>query len=155
MNRIVKLSCAALALALATSPALAQSAKPAAAAAGLTEEQKNHGIETFRVIASGMQSQNVPDEVKSVLMGCIYENPIGKISDAVDKVIAGNPGKVDRTKPDQLLGVIASVCGYEPPADAAAPADSGEARAPAPTTTPKGRCGGRQRPHTGDGARRA
>ena len=40
--------------------------KPAAAPA-LTQEQKDHGVETFRLIASAMQSQNVPDDVKSAL----------------------------------------------------------------------------------------
>ena len=128
---------AALALTMAASPLLAQTAKPATPRT-LTEEQKTHGIETFRLIASGMQSQNVPDDVKSVLMGCIYENAIGKISDAVDQVVAANPDKVDRTKPEQMLGVIASVCGYEPKDEAAAPA-SGKTPAPAPSGTPKGR----------------
>jgi hypothetical protein len=135
MNKIALMGGAALAL--VASPLLAQTAKPAAPRT-LTEEQKAHGIETFRLIASGMQSQNVPDDVKSVLMGCIYENPIGKISDAVDQIVAANPDKVDRTKPEQMLGVIASVCGYEPKDVAPAPA-TGKTPAPAPSGTPKGR----------------
>ena len=90
-----------------------------------------------------MQSPNVPDEVKSVLMGCMYENSVGKISEAVDGVIKDNPGKVDRTKPEQIVGVIARICGYEPAAANAAtpnakPAAPAPAK-PAPSGAPKGR----------------
>jgi hypothetical protein len=125
MKKFVGFGTVALALALAQAPAVAQDAKPAAP---LTEDQKNHGVETFRLLASAMQSQNVPDDVKSALMGCMYENAIGKISQTVDSVIAANPGKIDRAKPDQMLGVIAQICGYEPKA--------GAATAPAAKSTP-------------------
>ena len=130
----------AVALAVGAGPAMAQEATPLTS---LTQEQKDHGVETFRVLASAMQSPNVPDEVKSVLMGCMYENSVGKISEAVDGVIKDNPGKVDRTKPEQIVGVIARICGYEPTAANAAtpnakPAAPAPAK-PAPSGAPKGR----------------
>ena len=129
----------AVALAVGAGPAVAQQATPLTS---LTQEQKDHGVETFRVLASAMQSPNVPEKVKSVLMGCMYENSVGKISEAVDGVIKDNPGKIDRTKPEQVVGVIARICGYEPdPAAATAPAAPGaKTPAPAPSTSkPKGR----------------
>ena len=142
MTKKTALAVGAMLLLGVNAPALAQK-KPApkapAAQGALTQEQKDHGVETFRLIASAMQSQNVPDDVKSVLMGCIYENPIGKISEATDKVIAANPGKVDRTKPEQMLSVIAQICGYEPPKDAATPAPAPAQGPPAPSGTAKGR----------------
>ena len=108
-------------------------AKPAAAAAktaaaptagsdGLTADEKDHAIQDFGVMSSAMRSDKVPDEVKSALMGCIYSNSLSKISGAIDKVSADNPGKVDRKSPDSILGAMAAVCGYEPSATAAAPA---------------------------------
>ena len=129
MLRIALFGAAGLALGTAGSVAFAQNATPAPK---LTDAQKEHGIETFRLIASAMQSQNVPDDVKSALMGCIYENPVGKISDTVDNALAANPGKVDRTKPEQLLGVIAQVCGYEPPAQGTTPPAAAAKTPPAP-----------------------
>jgi hypothetical protein len=124
-------------------PALAQG-KPAAKAtppaakapeggASLTKEQQEHGIRTFGLLASAMQSKNVPNEVKSVLMLCVYENSVGKISEAMDKVVAANPGKIDSAKPEEMLSLMAQICGYEPPATAKAAPDT------APATPPAGR----------------
>jgi len=140
MNTISMLGGAALALGMAGTPALAQDAKPLTS---LTQVQKDHGVETFRIIASAMQSENVPNDVKSVLMGCMYENPIGKISETVDSALAANPGKIDRTKPEQMLGVIAQVCGYEPPAAGAAAPGKAPATPGKPPATPAGRARGR------------
>jgi hypothetical protein len=106
-----------------------------AAARPLTEEQQDHAIETFRLLASALQSDKVSNEIKSVLMGCIYSNPLGNISEAVDKVIAANSGKIDRSKPDEVLGIMAGVCGYRPQGAGEAPAQKA-----APAATPdKGR----------------
>jgi hypothetical protein len=104
--------------------AAAKPATPAAAAPasdGLTADEKDHAIQDFGVMSSAMRSDKVPDEVKSALMGCIYSNSLSKISGAIDKVSADNPGKVDRKSPDSILGAMAAVCGYEPSTAAAAP----------------------------------
>ena len=82
-------------------------------------------------MASAMRSDKVPDDVKSALMGCIYANPLGKISTAIDKVSLDNPGKVDRKNADSVLGAMAAVCGYQPAAAPLAPAPKPQQGAPA------------------------
>ena len=104
----------------------AAAAAPAANAENLTADQRDHAIQDFGVMSSAMRSDKVPDDVKSALMGCIYSNPLGKISTAIDKVSLDNPGKVDRKNADSVLGAMAAVCGYQPATTAAAPS------APAP-----------------------
>ena len=81
-----------------------------------TEQQ--HAVQNFAVLASAMQSDKVPEDVKAALMGCIYSNKLETISTAIDKLIEANPGKVDRAKPDDLLSAMVAVCGYKPSASA-------------------------------------
>jgi len=142
MKKNVALALGAMMLSV-SAPALAQKAPAAKAAPGavpLTQEQQDHGVQTFGILASAMQSNNVPNDVKAVLMACVYDNSIGNISQTVDKVLAANPGKIDRTKPDQMLSVMAQICGYEPKADAAAGSATPTPKATTPpATTPKGR----------------
>jgi hypothetical protein len=111
-------------------PALAQAKPAAAASAPLTADQKQHAVEDFGIMASAMRSDQVPDDVKAALMGCIYSNPLSKISSAIDEISAANPGKVDRTKPDSVLGAMAAVCGYKPSQAPAATPPAGQ-KAPA------------------------
>jgi hypothetical protein len=80
----------------------------------------------FQVLMSALHSEKVEPPIKSALFACIYENSMSKISQAIDGVIAANPGKIDKTNATQVLGVMAGVCGYKPPAGAK----------PAPTPTP-------------------
>jgi hypothetical protein len=82
-----------------------------------TEQQ--HAVQNFAVLASAMQSDKVPEDVKAALMGCIYSNKLETIGTAIDKLIEANPGKVDRAKPDDLLSAMVAVCGYKPSATAA------------------------------------
>jgi hypothetical protein len=136
-----KIALAAAALAISATPALAAAqkapakaaAKPAAkpaADAPISKEQQDHAVQDFSVLTSAMRSDKVGNDLKSALMGCIYSNPLSTISTAIDGVIKDNPGKVDRANADQVLGVMAVVCGYEPPAGAAAATPT-----PAPTTS--------------------
>jgi hypothetical protein len=85
-------------------------------------------------MSSAMRSENVPNDVKSALMGCIYSNPLSTISTAIDKVALDNPGKVDRKNADSVLGAMAAVCGYEPsttaPAAPSTPAPAPQQGAP-------------------------
>jgi len=124
MMKKVSIAAAVALLSVTHAPAFAQAKAPAAPA--LTEAQQTHAVQDFAILASAMRSDKVGDDVKSALMGCIYSNPLGKISTAIDKVSLDNPGKVDRKNADSVLGAMAAVCGYQPATTAAAPS------APAP-----------------------
>jgi hypothetical protein len=69
-----------------------------------------------------LESKEVETPVKNQLFTCIYENSLAKIADAVDKAVAANTGKIDKTNPTQMLGLMAGVCGYKPAATKKAPA---------------------------------
>ncbi|MEC3949552.1 hypothetical protein [Sphingobium sp. HWE2-09] len=94
----------------------AQVTKPSAP----TKAQLDSAAYVLRVVTSALQSSEVEPPVKSALFDCLYSNSVSKVSEATDKVIAANAGKVDRKDPSQMLAVIAGVCGYRPPAAAAA-----------------------------------
>jgi hypothetical protein len=109
----------AIGLALSSAPLASQVAKaPPADRASVERAAFN-----FKLLTSAMQSDKIPGPVKDRLFGCIYNNSLGKISEAMDKVIAENKGKIVRTNPDQMIAVMAGVCGFRPqaPAPAAAP----------------------------------
>ena len=99
-----------------------------------TEQQ--HAVQNFAVLASAMQSDKVPEDVKAALMGCIYSNKLETIGTAIDKLIEANPGKVDRAKPDDLLSAMVAICGYKP--SASAPTAKAPAGKP-PAGAPQGR----------------
>lgn len=103
---------AGFSLAASGAPALAQDE-----AAPSSEEQQQRAVRYLQVLIGGLQSENVGDDVKGILVGCLYGNTLRHISDEVDKVIAANP-QLDRTNNSQMLGLIARICGYEPPAQA-------------------------------------
>lgn len=75
----------------------------------------------LQVISSALESKDVEQPVKTALFECLYSNSLSQISAATDKVIAGNPGKVNRKDPSQMLAVIAGTCGYRPAAAKPAP----------------------------------
>jgi hypothetical protein len=115
-----KVAIAAAAL-LLSGPAFAQATeKPP-----ISTTQQEHAVQDFAILASAMQSDKVPEEVKAALMGCIYSNKLETISTAIDSLITANPGKVDRAKPDELLSALVAVCGYKPSAGAAAKPPAG------------------------------
>jgi hypothetical protein len=133
-----------LGAALASTPALAAPApkaapKPAAAAAPAPPAQVQDAMLYLKVLISALQSDKVEQPVKGALVGCLYNNSLGKITDAMDKLIAENPGKVSRDNPNQVLSAMVAVCGYR--AEGAAPA-AGPTATPTPapkTTAPQGR----------------
>jgi len=140
MMKKVSIAAALALLSLTHAPAFAQAKAPAAPV--LTEAQQTHAVQDFAILASAMRSDKVGDDVKSALMGCIYSNDLQTISTAIDKLIAANPGKVDRAKPDELLSAMVAVCGYRPnsaaPAAGAQTPSSGTPKA-SPSGAPKGR----------------
>jgi hypothetical protein len=128
---------------LQNAPASAQgtAAKPAAPAAPTaqpTKDQLDDAAFEMRVLVSAMNSDKVEAPVKDALFECLYQNNFAKISEAISKVIAQNPNKVAKRNPDQILGVMAGVCGYRPkaPAAGATPAPAAPAK-PAPAAPAK------------------
>jgi hypothetical protein len=102
-------------------PAIAQTT----ASGPISAAEQEHAVQNFAVLASAMQSDKVPEDVKAALMGCIYSNKLETISTAIDGLIAANPGKVDRAKPDDLLSAMVAVCGYKSAAPSAAKPPAG------------------------------
>jgi len=91
------------------------------AQAGPSKAQLANAAFVLRVMSSALQSDEVEQPVKNKLFECLYSNSLSQISAATDKVIAGNPGKVNRKDPSQMLAVIAGTCGYRPAAAKPAP----------------------------------
>ena len=106
MKRIA-FAAAALLLSGAPGAAIAQAKAPAKTAP--TEEQQTHAVQAFAVMASAMRSDKVDDDVKSALMGCIYSNSLATISDAMDKLIVANPGKLDIGTPKFIIESDATI----------------------------------------------
>lgn len=111
--------------ALAATPAKAPAKAPAPAAGSKAEVE--NAMLYLKVLISGLQSDKVEEPVKGALVGCLYNNSLGKITDSMDKVIAENPGKIHRDNPNELLGVMVRICGYNPEQNA-----SGKAPGSAP-----------------------
>lgn len=155
MRRAVVSALAIGSLAFGVSPALAAAkpaakpaaAKPAAAPAASASHpapppEVQHALLYLKVLISGLQSDQVEEPVKGVLVGCLYNNSLSRISTAMDKVIADNPDKVHRDKPEEVLRAMVAICNHsdQKPAGAAqpSPAQPG-APQPAPTQQPQGR----------------
>lgn len=114
--RILKIT--AMAATLAFGAGAASAATPAKASAKASVAPDKSKVEDamlyLKVLIGGLQSDKVEQPVKGALVGCLYNNSLGKISDSMDKVIAENPGKIHRDNPSELLGVMARICGYQP-----------------------------------------
>jgi hypothetical protein len=100
---------------LASAPAFAQDA----AAPADNPETRQNAVRNMSLLMSALNSEAVDDEVKNVLMACIYSNSMRQITTAMDKAIAANPEQFDRSDNGVMLGVMAGVCGYQPQAGAA------------------------------------
>jgi hypothetical protein len=116
----LRAACLSALLAAMSGPVLAQ-AKPVPAQAPLpppTKAQIESASFYLSIMMSAMASKDVEGPIKNQLFSCLYENQFGRIADAMDKTIAANAGKVDKSNPTQVLGVMASVCGFKPTAAA-------------------------------------
>lgn len=100
---------------LAAAPALAQDATPAAPAANDTQETRQHAVQNMSLLMTALNSEAVDQEIKNVLMSCVYGNSMRDITLAMDKAIAANPS-LDRSDSGVMLSVMASICGYQPDA---------------------------------------
>ena len=121
------MTCGVLAAALTGTGALAAApAKAPAQAAPASKAEVQDAMLYLKVLISGLQSDKIEQPVKGALVGCLYNNSLGKITDSMEKVIAENPGKIHRDNPSELLGVMVRICGYHPEA-AAKPASNNAA----------------------------
>ena len=96
-------------LALAGAPALAETATPPAKAA---DPQVEHAVLYLKVLISGLQSDKVEEKVKSELVGCLYNNSLGKITASMDQLIADNPDKIHRDNANEVLSGLVALCGH-------------------------------------------
>ncbi|AOL23705.1 hypothetical protein Ga0102493_112696 [Erythrobacter litoralis] len=95
--------------ACAGAPAFAQDA----AAPADTEQTRQHAVQNMSLLISALSSEQVDEQVKNVLMGCIYNNSMRQITVAMDKAIAADPARFDRADNGVMLGVMAGVCGLQ------------------------------------------
>jgi len=133
----------ALGVALVSTPALAAkapkaaAAKPAAAAAGTqAPPEVQDAMLYLKVLISALQSETIEQPIKGALVGCLYNESLGAITENMGKLIAQNPGKVSKDNPTQVLSAMLAVCGYR---SEDAPAQPGAATKPAPKAAPAGR----------------
>lgn len=100
------------ALALSPTPGLAQAKKAQPAPKPPSQAQMQAAANNFRVFMGGLQSDKVPQVVKNVLFACVYSVPFSQISENTDKAITAR--KLDKSKPENVLGAMAAVCGFRP-----------------------------------------
>ncbi|MCT2400042.1 hypothetical protein [Novosphingobium mangrovi (ex Huang et al. 2023)] len=121
MHNLAKIATSALlgtGLVLGSGSAFAAAPAKAQPRAATGQSQVKNAELYLKVLISGLQSKNVEGPVKGALVGCLYNNSLGRITESMDKVIAENPGKIHRDNPGELLSVMVRICGYKP--DAAA-----------------------------------
>ncbi|MFZ3484674.1 hypothetical protein [Sphingomonas sp. 3-13AW] len=128
MKLLLPLAAAAvLVLAPAASAQKAKSgaAKPAAAkpAAGQpSRDEVENASRTLAAMMGGLQSDKVPEEVKSALFACIYRAPLSEISIRTTQMLNQNKDKLNASNPSDRLSAIAAVCGVREAPPGAAPA---------------------------------
>lgn len=113
------LSSMALVAGLAGTSAMAATPAKAPATAPVSKTQVQDAMLYLKVLIGGLESDKVEQPVKGALVGCLYNNSLGKITESMDKVIAENPGKIHKDNPSELLGVMVRICGYRPQSAAA------------------------------------
>jgi len=99
--------------------ALALTGNASAQTAALDKAKLEAAALHMRVLLSALQSKDLDNPLKNALFICLYENPLGQISDATSKVLAGN--KLDPKDPNKILTVMAGVCGLRPGAGGKTP----------------------------------
>lgn len=91
--------------------ALAQAKSPPPAAVP-TKAEIERAASNFRVFMAALQSDKIPEVVKSALFACAYSNSFSKISASTDKLLADR--KLDKTDHNQVISAMAAVCGVQP-----------------------------------------
>ncbi len=112
-----KLALAGAALLMGASPVHAQEQQ-----VELSQADQDRVVRDLQVLIGGLQSENIEDEAKAVLISCLYENSLKTISEQMAIALGNNP-QIDQTNGSQLLMVMLAICGYQPAqSQAAAPA---------------------------------
>lgn len=100
-------------------------AKPAAAkpAAGQpSREEVENAFKTLAAMIGGLQSEKVPEQVKSALFACIYRAPLAEISLRTTEMLNKNKDKLNASNTTDRLSAVAAVCGVREAPPGAAPA---------------------------------
>lgn len=100
-------------------------AKPAAAkpAAGQpSREEVENASKTLAAMIGGLQSEKVPEQVKSALFACIYRAPLAEISLRTTEMLNKNKDKLNASNTTDRLSAVAAVCGVREAPPGAAPA---------------------------------
>ncbi|MBH9538127.1 hypothetical protein [Novosphingopyxis sp. YJ-S2-01] len=106
MRKTILFAAATLAVAV---PAFAQDAAPAAPSASEQADIDRGGI-IFGSFSQAVRSDQITEQEKNALFGCMYDNSIKAIAEQTGKVLAANP-QIDATKPENVFNVAAVVCG--------------------------------------------
>ena len=101
-----------IALAALSAPAAAQEATPAQPAQP-TKAEVEAATATFSLIASALNSEQVPGPVKSALFGCMYQAPLGEISKAL--TAATEQADIAADDHNKRLVALAAICGARDP----------------------------------------
>jgi hypothetical protein len=120
----------AAAAALVLSPgASAQKAKsgaakaaPGQAAGQPSREEVENASKTLAAMIGGLQSDKVPEQVKSAIFACIYRAPLAEISVRTTEMLNKNKDKLNASNTTDRLSAVAAVCGVReaPPGAASA-----------------------------------
>ncbi|MFV0625169.1 hypothetical protein ACBY01_14315 [Sphingomonas sp. ac-8] len=97
-------------------------AKPAAGQPSRAEVE--NASQTLSTMIGGLQSDKVPEQVKSAIFACIYRAPLAEISRRTTALLEQNKAKLNASDPTDRLSAVAAVCGVReaPPGAASAPA---------------------------------
>ena len=94
---------------------------------------------TLGLMMSALNSKEVPNEFKGGLFGCLYQVPLGKISDSVTKTLAANK-QINGDDPNQYIMVVGKVCGAPlPDAPASGSPPAGNSAKPGSNSSTGGR----------------
>jgi len=118
------LAAAVAAATLAPAPGFAQ--QPVVVPAEPTEEEIAKAVNLLNILVGAFQSQEVPQEAKNALFGCLFENNLRRVSAETTRVLGANP-QLDAANPSHVLTAAAGVCGFRADAEGA-PADQPEGR---------------------------
>ena len=114
---LMRIIAAAGIAAAGAAPALAQEAQGEP-----TQEQMQTAVKHFNVVGGALTAEAVPMELKNALFSCVYGNAFRQISENASGLIAANE-QLKADDPQSMLTALAAVCGFQPPAPAAPPAE--------------------------------